>query len=747
MPMTALATPALPTTGCVAVDVAGRLLPLRATHLAAEASAGHARVVLEQTFHNPYAEPLDVTYTLPLPADGAVAGFAFTVGEHAVVGEVQPKAQARETFEQALVDGRTAALLDEERSSVFTQRLGNVPPGATLTCRITIDQPLAWEDGQWAWRFPTVVGPRYLGSAPKPDAAGVVVEVARDQQPDAQLSAALRIQDPRTGEVSSSSHPVTDGGTDVVLGGALDRDVVVRWPVAQPQPGVQTQLARHGDEAYAAITVVPPRAPEVVVPRHLVVLLDTSGSMGGRPLDQAKEIVTALITTLGPKDHLELLAFASSVERFTDRPRPMDLNGRREALSWLRARRASGGTEMTTGIRAAVSGASVGSAQKQVILVTDGYIGFESEIVGIALDEREKSTRIHTVGVGSSVNRSLTEPVARAGGGQELVLGIDEPVGPAAARLVAHTAQPVVVDLELVGDAVVTTSHRLPDLYAGAPVTLFAQVDPAGGSVTLKGRGGEGPWAHTLTLPAATEDGPAAVRWARDQVADLELLCAAGRRQDVRERRIEALGVDFQISTRFTSWVATTKTRTVDPDAESRSVTQPQALPHGVSAEGVGLRAASPGDGLFADEEGMALSQLSADIDTEVAFGRAAPKEELRREMSRKRRKAAPVSRSARSSAAPPPPAKPAPADKMAPGAPPPAQPSETFQALDDQPVPPPTAAPQSYGAGAGAPTPSVEASQRKGGRSWPFVLAVVLGLLLGFGAVVALVVWLLGGF
>jgi Ca-activated chloride channel family protein len=736
--MPALSASSLATSGCLAVDTAGRVLPLRRTHLAAEAGAGHARVTLEQTFHNPHPEPLDVTYTLPLPADGAVAGFRFVVGEHEVVGEVQPKAQARETFETALVEGRTAALLDEERSSVFRQQLGNIPPGATLTCSITIDQPLAWDEGQWTWRFPTVVGPRYLGSMPAADAAGVVVEVATDGVPDAGLSAALTIADLCTGTPSSPSHAVEIEGGHVALGGALDRDVVVRWPVSQPVPGVAVQVARHGGEAHAAITVVPPRQPGSVLPRHLVVLLDTSGSMGGRPLDQAKELTGALIATLGPADHLELLAFASSVERFHEGPMAMDLAGRRKALAWLRARRAGGGTEMTTGIQAAVSGASVGGAQKQVILVTDGYIGFEADIVGIALDERDQDTRVHTVGVGSSVNRSLTEPVARAGGGQEVVLGIDEPVGPAAARLVAHTAQPVVVDLELTGAAVHTTSHRLPDLYAGAPVTLFAAVDPAGGAVVLRGRTAEGVWEHALTLPVASEEGPASVRWARDQVADLELLCAAGRRPEARERRIEAIGVGFQISTRFTSWVATTTHRTVDPDAESRQVTQPQALPHGVSAEGVGLRSAASG-GLVPFGGGMASGALDvvADEESDSPFlsSRSRAMQAPAGAKTAKRRSRAPSGAppAPQKASAPPPP--PPPAKPMAGPTPPEDSPASPFAPLEVR---------EGHRGEGQVPfsAPRREAPRRFG---WALLLFLVLGILLG-AALLALVLWLVGG-
>ena len=714
MSMPALAPTQLPSTGCRAVDTDGRALPLRATHLRATAGGGHARVELEQTFHNPHAEALDITYTLPLPADGAVAGFRFLVGDNEVVGEVQTRAQARETFETAVLEGRTAALLEEERSSVFRQQLGNVPPGATLTCYLTIDQPLAWEDGEWTWRFPTVVGPRYLGTSPPPSAAGVVVDVASSGTTNAVLTGELTITDARTGPPSSPSHAIRRPSGVVTLGGALDRDAVVRWPVRTPSPGVSVQVARHGDEAYAAITVVPPTQPAPPVPRHLVVLLDTSGSMGGRPLDQAKEITGALIATLGPADQLELLAFASSVERFADGPVAMTASARQRALGWLRARRAGGGTEMTSGIRAAVAGPTRDGAQKQVVLVTDGYIGFESEIVGIALDERDRATRIHTVGVGSSVNRSLTEPVARAGGGLELLLGIDEPAGPAAARLVARTTAPVLVDLELAGTPIRTTSHRLPDLYAGAPVTLFAAVDPAGGEVVLSGRSSEGPWTHTLALPAAREPGPASVRYARDQVADLELLVAAGRRVELREQRIEALGLGFQISTRFTSWVAATRERTVDPDAESRAVTQPQALPHGVSAEGVGLR---PAQALTfgAAVGGGGLGELLAD-QADAELTRSARPSPKRRKTVRRAR--------AERSAAPPP----IPMAKPAPGAPlPPPQGAAPMEEDDDA---VPTFSPPRQ-------VPAAEQDSRK--RTVPLWLWALL-FLLGLGAIALLV-------
>src|SRR5690349_18351107 len=125
-------TPPYESSGGRLITADGRALPLKSASLEADAKGGVARAVLRQRFTNPYSEPLTVTYLMPLPADGAVSGYAFTIGERRIVGEVDRKAAARERFEQAIVEGRTAGLVDQERSSLFTQEIGNIPPGAEL---------------------------------------------------------------------------------------------------------------------------------------------------------------------------------------------------------------------------------------------------------------------------------------------------------------------------------------------------------------------------------------------------------------------------------------------------------------------------------------------------------------------------------------------------------------------------------------------------------------------------------------
>src|SRR6187551_2628513 len=101
-------TPEGASSGAELVTSDGRSLALVAARLVGEAAGGLARLVLEQRFENAYDENLRVTYRMPLPADGAISGYEFVIGERTVRGAIDKKAQARERFERAIASGKTA---------------------------------------------------------------------------------------------------------------------------------------------------------------------------------------------------------------------------------------------------------------------------------------------------------------------------------------------------------------------------------------------------------------------------------------------------------------------------------------------------------------------------------------------------------------------------------------------------------------------------------------------------------------
>ncbi|WP_394830624.1 VWA domain-containing protein [Pendulispora rubella] len=582
------------------MSTAGSSLTLTGIRVEADACGGLARVKLEQHFCNPHSEPLSVTYSFPLPWDAAVSAFAFRIGERRIIGEIDRRSAARERFEAAILEGKTAARIDEERSSLFTQHLGNIPPGAEVIAELTIDQRLVWNDeGAWEWRFPLAVAPRYLGAEGRVADASAIVQAMTESQPvGAALS--LRIRDALDDrKPESPSHPIQrdDDGHVTLAHASLDRDVVVRWPVAAPDVGCTLDITRAPghENAFGLLTLVPPKVPgHRELPRDLIVLLDTSGSMSGAPLEQAKRMTAALVQTLSERDRLEMIEFSQEPRRWQEGAVAVTSDARRGALEWISRLRASGGTEMHAGIREALRPLR-SESQRQVVLVTDGLIGFETEIVREILACLPGGARVHTVGVGSAVNRSLTGPAARAGRGAELILGLDEDPERAAQRLVARTAMPIVVDVEVAGTALVQcATEKIPDLLASSPVLSSLRLSAEGGSLRVCGRTTAGIWEKHLEVPPAhAPDNPAIVAlFGRELVEDLEMRAAAAAVDaESSNDAIERTGLQFGIATRMTSWVAISEEKTVDPRAPMRRERIPHHVPYGMSVEGLGLRA------------------------------------------------------------------------------------------------------------------------------------------------------------
>jgi Ca-activated chloride channel homolog len=424
-------------------------------------------------------------------------------------------------------------------------------------------------------------------------------------------------------KASSPSHALAtraDGVIELTKEGAkLDRDIVVRWPVAEREVGVTLNAARpkhtelHSHLAYGLVTIVPPSpdARAANVPRDLVVLLDTSGSMSGAPLAQAKKVVGLLIDALGPDDSIELLEFSYQPRRWRQAPVSATKTEKQAALAWVRSRNADGGTEMYSGVVEALRSVRDG-AQRQVVLVTDGYIGNEQQIVDLCHERLPKGCRLHVVGVGSAVNRTLAMSLARAGRGAEILVGLDEDAERAAKRLLDRTAAPVLTDVTITGDAIAQLApEHVPDVFAGAPIRAALSFDPNGGEIIVRGNLARGTWEKRIRLPKlATGEGSPAVTalYAREHVADLEMRWTIGREVEIIDRTIEKVGVAFQIATRRTSWVAIDEHKNVDPNARSRYEEMPHELPYGTSMASFGL--GSPMASTQAGSLGMPLAQL-----------------------------------------------------------------------------------------------------------------------------------------
>jgi Ca-activated chloride channel family protein len=539
-----------------------------------------------------------------------VIGYDIVVGERRIRGEVRPREEALAEYRDALFEGRLASLLEQERDDTFSQRLGSVPPGTAVHVDVRVLQPLGvvvaarGEGPRWEYRFPSVAGVRYHGEPGRvPDREKIDPDRVQGGGIPARIGLALELADGDPQELSaeSTSHALAvssseSGSTRVALteSARLDRDVVVRWRAATTEASLRVLEGSGlpGDPGrYALLTLTPPAVPATVLPRDLTLLLDASGSMSGPPLAAAQRIAIALLRTLTPQDRFDVLAFSTSVRRLTRGLRAADAGAVADACAAIGRLEAEGGTEMRKAVTEALAPLRE-DAQRQVVLVTDGQIGFEHEVIAEILRRSPAGSRLHVVGVGPAPNRTLTRGASRASGGVEVLASSQAEADEAAARLVHATAAPVLTDLVIEGTALgVTAPARPRDVLAGCPSWIAVSLAPAGGTLKVRGRlAGTGEWVREVqvafTAPTTTTM-PLGALFGREAVADVETRAAAGEANVNLE--IETLGLRHRIATSRTSLVAVAEEAEVDPRRPRKVEVLPVEVPAGLSAEGLGL--------------------------------------------------------------------------------------------------------------------------------------------------------------
>ena len=377
-----------PDAGLGALATSRGNLPLEAVEVRAAIAGTSAGVELTQGFRNPFDVALEATYIFPLPDRAAVTAMRMECAGHVVEGVLKERSQAREEYDQAIAEGRRAAIAEEDRPDVFTMRVGNIAPGERATVRLTLVQPLPYQDGEVTFRFPLVVAPRYIPGSPLPGVpAGSGVAADTDAVPDASrisppvllpgfpnpvrltLSADIDPAGLPLAGIRSSLHATAeqagaDGHTIVRLcpGERLDRDFILRLAVAgQDRLGTSLMLTPDpGDDPDAGtftLTLVPPDGGSRPRPRDVVLVLDRSGSMSGWKIVAARRAAARIVDTLTGTDRFAVLCFDNVVERPPDLPDGLasstDRN-RFRAVEWLARTDARGGTEMLAPLEQAV---------------------------------------------------------------------------------------------------------------------------------------------------------------------------------------------------------------------------------------------------------------------------------------------------------------------------------------------------------------------------------------------------------
>ena len=601
--------------------------PLLNTTVTMTISGLIARTTVSQEFTNPSSEWAEGIYVFPLPEQAAVDHLRMRIGERIIEGQIQERAEAKKTYAKAKAKGQRVSLLEQERPNIFTASVANIAPNDLITVDIEYQEMVRHDQGRFLLRFPMVVGPRYIPgqaeniqelSSPEP---GLGWAPNTNQVPDASRLTPP-VQHPRHGLINpmslhidlapgmllqgieSPTHPITvtkqeDSTYHITLQDSLtyaDRDFELIWtPLSSEAPQATVFSEKHDGETYLFLQLMPPvpsSSTQERIPREVVFVIDTSGSMAGSSLTQAKAALILALSRLTPKDSFNLIQFNSVTQGLYSTSQPASISRIQEAQRYVNSLQANGGTEIRPALAQALAQTPNQKEQarlRQIVFITDGLIGNEDALFTI-LQRDIGQNRLFTVGIGSAPNGHFMRQAAQFGKGTFTYIGSTQEVQDKMNRLFLKLEHPALTDIAI------HASHTrmedmlpnpLPDLYVGELLTLVFRSSTLPPSITITGKEAGTMWETTQSLIEAKSRRGITVHWARQTIAQLTDQQTQNKDKTMLRHSILNLALKHHLVSRYTSLVAVDVTPGRLETHSLRTHALKTNLPHGMQYEAI----------------------------------------------------------------------------------------------------------------------------------------------------------------
>lgn len=584
--------------------------PLSHTTMDAKLSGYVARVNVTQVFTNPYKERIEAVYSFPLSDDSAVDDMTIKIGERTIKGEIKTREAARQIYDNAKNTGHTAALLNQERTNIFTQHVANIDPGKSIVVQLSYVELLKFEDGKYTFAMPTTIGPRFFPStAVDSDTSAAVsssralsqvlsgggLAVSSESNQQGRVEPTIASQnlsinvDVNAGmpikNVSSKLFPImvdkqNPSHSVVSLQKSQNypnKDFVLTYELENPDALKSGYLTYRDDTAkdkdgYATFMLLPPAkvTPVTAAPKEMIFLIDCSGSQRGLPIEKAKETLHYIVNHMNAQDTFQILAFNDQVATLSERPIEAGIAGKLQAHSFISRLNATGGTWMAPAVERVLRQKSkAGDDFKRLRIVTfmtDGYVGNDIAIMSLIQKER-KDSRWFAFGTGDGVNRTLIDNVSRLGGGEADYVLLNSSAEEVGKKFYSRISSPALTDVKLKAEGIELYDvypGAVSDVWANKPLYFTARYRGAGqGKVVLTGYANGRPYQQTLavTLPWRDTANSAIEKvWSRqkiDSLTDQDLAgLSKGQVNPNIRNAITKLALDHKLMSDFTSFIA-----------------------------------------------------------------------------------------------------------------------------------------------------------------------------------------------
>jgi Ca-activated chloride channel family protein len=476
----------------------------------------HGKVT--QVFKNPFDLPFDATYVFPLPNDGAVHAMEFRTSFGIYHADLMKKKVAETVFDSLKTKGMQASLLTQVSDNIFIQKICNIPARDSVKVTITYSSPIPYDMGKYDLNFPATIAEDRYGKKP----LGPVVSFPHER-PGASLEFYIllmtpyQIQElvcPTYNVVLQNNIPVQtainlgilDSGATFPVGinTALlshnssnatvpNNDIVVRYSRVKSELDISVLSSHNGSKGYLAMQIFPDLhdSGQIAQAIDMVFILDKSGSMSGNPIILARETVHKMLNMTRNSDRISLLAYDSRQYALFPEPVPATQENVAKAHNWIDELNASGGTEMMTGVKKALSIPLDPERKRIIALITDGEI-YGVDAIYQAIKNDTSDNTVFAFAIGRRTNQELIDGAAEAGNGIGSHIVNKADVEPTVSKFWKRIRMPQISNLSINwGSTTLPTDivgSDMGNLWFGQPIKLFAKYTVGGPrTITLSG--------------------------------------------------------------------------------------------------------------------------------------------------------------------------------------------------------------------------------------------------------------------
>lgn len=592
-------------------DASVEQFPLKETEVRANISGVIADIFVVQTYANEGATPINASYVFPAGTRAAVHGMKMEIGDKSVTAKIKEREEAKQEFEEAKSQGKSASLLEQQRPNVFSMNVANIMPGDVIRIELHYTELIVSTEGIYQFVFPTVVGPRYVSPSENLNTetdqwvASPYLKEGDTAHGKYNISVNLSTGVPIT-DLTCKSHKVNierydESAARVDLSDSEEfpgnRDYILEYKLTGQEVSCGLLLHSGETENSFMLMVQPPERIKVedIPPREYIFVLDVSGSMYGYPLDTAKKLIKNIVSNLRETDCFNLILFSGVSLQMSPKSIPANSINIQRAIDLIDRQEGGGGTELAPALKDAVANPINGNVSRSVVIITDGYISAEKAIFDI-INKNLGNTNFFSFGIGSGVNRYLIEGIAKAGLGESFVVTESSDAEHQADRFRTYIQSPVLTSIDVAYsgfDVYDIEPPILPDLFSQRPIIQFGKWrgEPTG-TIRISGKTGSQNNVQDIQVSEAepSETNMAiGLLWARSKV---ERLTDYGLTQidlDATKKEVTAIGLKYSMMTPYTSFIAVID-EIRNNDKNSSDVKQPLMLPQGVSDFSIGRK-------------------------------------------------------------------------------------------------------------------------------------------------------------